>query len=67
MYASLFYAPCLTPGPSPPCGREFPEVPQAAPWTSSHKPAAIDWDALIREVTERGAEVPEVHWRKPGG
>lgn len=29
-------------------------------------PEAVDWDALIAEVLERGKEVPEVKWCSPG-
>lgn len=32
----------------------------------AHQPSPIDWDALIAEVTARGAAVPEVHWCTPG-
>ncbi len=30
------------------------------------KPEAVDWEALIAEVLERGKAVPEVDWCKPG-
>lgn len=29
-------------------------------------PKPVDWDGLIKEALERGKEVPEVTWRKPG-
>lgn len=29
-------------------------------------PGPAEWEALLREVSERGAAVPEVHWLKPG-
>ena len=29
-------------------------------------PDKIDWDGLIAEVLQRGPEVPEVPWFKPG-
>jgi deoxyribodipyrimidine photolyase len=46
--------------------REFPAVPQqAAPWPGP-APPPVDWAALLREVTERGAAVPEVGWIRPG-
>lgn len=47
---------------------DFPEpTPAVTPWPSSlPQPAATDWDALLKEVMSRGAEVPEVTWCKPG-
>eukprot|EP00983_Pelagomonas_calceolata_P124960 1161165-Pelagomonas_calceolata.AAC.2 len=32
-----------------------------------HPPTPIDWPALLAEVTEAGAAVPEVDWITPGG
>ena len=29
-------------------------------------PDVIDWDGLIAEVLQRGTDVPEVPWFKPG-
>lgn len=29
-------------------------------------PDKIDWDGLIEEVLQRGTDVPEVPWFKPG-
>jgi deoxyribodipyrimidine photo-lyase len=46
--------------------QEYPPVPKQASWELKRKPEAVDWDALIKDVCERGAEVPEVEWCKPG-
>ncbi len=52
--------------------REFPAVPAAASWAggawppSAPQPKAVDWDALLAEVTAVGAAVPEVAWCAPG-
>jgi deoxyribodipyrimidine photo-lyase len=52
--------------------REFPLLPaQVSPsWPSSASslptPPTTDWDALLREVLQRGADVPEVAWARPG-
>ncbi|KAI8472372.1 MAG: class II photolyase [Monoraphidium minutum] len=45
---------------------EYPDLPRPAPWASATKPAAIDWEALLAEVRQRGAAVPEVKWCTPG-
>lgn len=48
--------------------REYPAAPPAAAWPAGlHQPEPVDWEALLAEVTERGAAVPEVTWCKPGG
>jgi hypothetical protein len=46
--------------------QEYPPVPKQASWELKRKPEAVDWDALVKDVCERGAEVPEVEWCKPG-
>ena len=48
------------------CAQEYPPLPKQAPWPSEPQPPAVDWDALIAEVVERGKEVPEVDWAIPG-
>lgn len=50
-------SPCLAP-----CLRACPQ----AAWAHEVKPEAVDWEALIAEVMERGKAVPEVDWCKPG-
>ena len=46
--------------------QEYPPLPKQAPWPSEPQPPAVDWDALITEVVERGKDVPEVDWAIPG-
>eukprot|EP00798_Chlamydomonas_sp_ICE-L_P018200 gene18200-24642_t len=47
--------------------KEFPELPAVAQWSSElPQPDKIDWDELIKEVTTKGAAVPEVTWCIPG-
>jgi len=46
--------------------KEFPDMPDVAKWQSAVVPDKVDWDALLREVTERGKQVPEVTWLQPG-
>ncbi|KAL4446362.1 hypothetical protein ABPG77_003169 [Micractinium sp. CCAP 211/92] len=46
--------------------KEYPELPPQAAWECDVKPEAVDWEALIAEVLERGKAVPEVDWCKPG-
>lgn len=48
--------------------REFPEVPkQSVAWPgTAPAPRVTDWKQLIEEVLEKGSEVPEVSWIKPG-
>ena len=41
-------------------------VPPVMPTSSKELPALIDWPALLAEVSEAGAAVPEVHWIQPG-
>ncbi|KAI3433882.1 hypothetical protein D9Q98_003684 [Chlorella vulgaris] len=45
---------------------DYPELAPQAAWTCAVNPEAVDWDALIAEVLERGKEVPEVKWCSPG-
>ncbi|PRW61487.1 CPD photolyase isoform B [Chlorella sorokiniana] len=45
--------------------QEFPELPEQPAWTGA-KPEPVDWEALLQEVLERGKDVPEVAWCKPG-
>ena len=46
--------------------QDFPDVPKQKPWKSKRMPEKIDWDGLIREVLQRGTDVPEVSWWEPG-
>lgn len=46
--------------------QEFPEIPKQRPWKCKRMPDKIDWDGLIAEVLQRGPDVPEVPWFKPG-
>ena len=48
------------------CAQEYPPLPKQPPWPSEPQPPAVDWDALIAEVVERGKDVPEVDWAIPG-
>ncbi|EFN58989.1 CPD photolyase [Chlorella variabilis] len=45
---------------------EFPQLEPQPEWSSGVTPEAVDWDALLAEVLERGKEVPEVRWCAPG-
>ncbi|GBF93049.1 CPD photolyase [Raphidocelis subcapitata] len=45
---------------------EFPEPPKPAAWGGAARPGPIDWEALLSEVREKGAAVPEVSWCTPG-
>lgn len=46
---------------------EYPEVPTVPSGGDAlFKGQPIDWDALIEEVSRRGAQVPEVNWCTPG-
>ncbi|KAF8071386.1 PHR1 [Scenedesmus sp. PABB004] len=46
---------------------EFPAPPRPAPWGDGRpQPDPVDWEALLAEVRERGAAVPEVTWATPG-
>eukprot|EP01025_Chloroclados_australasicus_P062217 TRINITY_DN8171_c0_g1_i1.p1 TRINITY_DN8171_c0_g1~~TRINITY_DN8171_c0_g1_i1.p1 ORF type:complete len:572 (-),score=90.32 TRINITY_DN8171_c0_g1_i1:130-1755(-) len=46
---------------------EFPEVQKAKEWSADlPKPERIDWDKILKEVIDKGKEVPEVTWIKPG-
>lgn len=46
---------------------EYPQYPKPAAWGASlPQPPAVDWEALLTEVRQRGAAVPEVSWAVPG-
>ncbi|DBA93622.1 hypothetical protein WJX82_009822 [Trebouxia sp. C0006] len=45
---------------------DFPEIPKQAEWKCKRMPDKIDWDGLIADVLQRGTDVPEVPWFKPG-
>lgn len=44
----------------------FPELEKQVEWSVGVAPDAVDWDAEIKGVVERGKEVPEVDWAEPG-
>lgn len=44
--------------------QEFPTVSKQEKWSSGRP--AIDWDKVIKEVLDKGKEVPEIDWAKPG-
>lgn len=46
--------------------QDFPEIPKQEEWKCKRMPDKIDWDGLIAEVLQRGTDVPEVPWFKPG-
>ncbi|KAK9808374.1 hypothetical protein WJX73_008417 [Symbiochloris irregularis] len=43
--------------------KDFPDVSKQAKWKDYPK---ADWDKVIKEVVDRGKEVPEIDWAKPG-
>uniref|UniRef100_A0A061RV60 Deoxyribodipyrimidine photo-lyase n=1 Tax=Tetraselmis sp. GSL018 TaxID=582737 RepID=A0A061RV60_9CHLO len=45
--------------------KEYPELEGSPDWTAA-MPEPVDWDALIKEASERGSAVPEVAWAEPG-
>ncbi|KAL3156827.1 hypothetical protein ABBQ38_001097 [Trebouxia sp. C0009 RCD-2024] len=45
---------------------DYPPIPKQKPWQCRRMPDVIDWDGLIAEVLQRGTDVPEVPWFKPG-
>ena len=46
--------------------QEFPKLEKQPKWDLKVKPKAVDWDAEIEAALEKGKEVPEVTWVKPG-
>ena len=46
--------------------QEFPDIPKQREWKAKRMPDKVDWDGLIKEVLQRGTEVPEIPWWKPG-
>ncbi|BDA41821.1 Deoxyribodipyrimidine photo-lyase [Coccomyxa sp. Obi] len=44
----------------------YPELEKQPKWELDVKPDAVDWDAEIADVVERGKHVPEVDWVQPG-
>ncbi len=48
------------------CVQPYPDVGKQPEWELDVKPDAVDWDAEIAAVVERGKDVPEVDWVKPG-
>ena len=52
------YAGCLA--------QDFPKLEKQPKWESKVKPKEVNWDAEITAALEKGKEVPEVTWVKPG-
>lgn len=48
------------------CTQPYPDLEKQPKWEVDVKPAAVDWDAEIADVLERGKDVPEVDWVEPG-
>ena len=47
--------------------QDIPATPKQEPWPEDlPQPPKTDWDALIKEITERGKHVPEIDWADPG-
>lgn len=44
----------------------YPDLEKQPKWELDVKPDAVDWDAEIADVVERGKAVPEVDWVQPG-
>ena len=48
------------------CAQPYPDLEKQPKWEVDVRPDAVDWDAEIAAVVERGKDVPEVDWVKPG-
>ena len=46
--------------------QEYPELQKQPKWDSEVTPDKVDWDAEIKAALEKGTDVPEVTWVKPG-
>ena len=46
--------------------QDFPKLEKQPKWDSKVKPDKVDWDAEIKAAVEKGKDVPEVTWVKPG-
>ena len=46
--------------------QEYPKMEKQPKWDSKVKPDKVNWDAEITAAVEKGKEVPEVTWVKPG-
>ena len=46
--------------------QEFPKLEKQPKWDSKVMPDKVNWDAEIKAALEKGKEVPEVTWVKPG-
>ena len=46
--------------------QEYPELQKQPKWDSKLTPDKVDWDAEIKAALEKGKDVPEVTWVKPG-
>ena len=46
--------------------QDFPTLEKQPKWDSSVKPDKVKWDAEIKAALEKGKDVPEVTWVKPG-
>ena len=46
--------------------QDFPKLEKQPKWDSSVKPDKVKWDAEIKAALEKGKDVPEVTWVKPG-
>ena len=46
--------------------QDFPKLEKQPKWDSKVKPDKVNWDAEIAAAVEKGKEVPEVTWVKPG-
>ena len=46
--------------------QDFPKLEKQPKWDSSVKPGNNNWDAEIKAALDKGKDVPEVTWVKPG-
>ena len=46
--------------------QDFPKLEKQPKWDSSVKPDKVKWDAEIKAALEKGKDVPEVTWVRPG-
>ena len=46
--------------------QDFPKLEKQPKWDLSVKPDKVKWDAEIKAALEKGKDVPEVTWVKPG-
>ena len=62
---TLWVAPHI-PASSEMAVQDFPKLEKQPKWDSSVKPDKVKWDAEIKAALEKGKDVPEVTWVKPG-